>query len=181
MKIYKKKLFFALLFVSAAIMANCSSVAQQGAMSNINYSPEEKEFIRDYESWARHYKIGKPYKVAGDWYYPHHQPSYNKVGYASWYGPNVDALTANGELFDPDELSAAHPTLPLPSIVEVTNLNNGKKVVVKVNDRGPFDSDRVIDLTVAAAEKIDMIDSGVAKVRVRLLQDETLSYLKYEH
>jgi rare lipoprotein A len=114
------------------------------------------------------YKVGKPYQVRGVWYTPAEQPSYEEVGVGSWYGEQFhNRYTANGEVFDMDRLSAAHTTLPLPSLVEVTNLDNGRKVVVRVNDRGPFVDGRIIDLSRAAAEKLGYQRQGIARVRVR--------------
>jgi rare lipoprotein A len=114
------------------------------------------------------YKVGKPYQVGGVWYVPREDPGYNKVGTASWYGSQFHAkATANGETFDMNAMTAAHTTLPLPSLVEVTNLENGRKVVVRVNDRGPFVGDRIIDLSRAAARELGYESKGLAKVRVR--------------
>ena len=115
-----------------------------------------------------HYKIGKPYQVAGKWYHPKEDPNYSKVGIASWYGSQFHGrLTANGEIFDMDRLSAAHTTLPLPSMVEVTNLENGRSVVVRVNDRGPFVDDRIIDMSREGARRLGFEQQGIARVRVR--------------
>ncbi len=123
-----------------------------------------------------HYKLGKPYKVAGIWYYPKDEPNYERQGVASWYGPKFHGrLTANGELFDMNRLSAAHPSLPLPSLVEVTNMDNGKSVVVRVNDRGPFAHGRLIDLSRAAAEELGYRDKGLANVKVRYLSKANLA------
>ena len=94
------------------------------------------------------YHVGKPYQVAGRWFHPTEQPDYDKVGIASWYGPQFHRRrTSNGEWFDMNYLSAAHPTLPLPSYVKVTNLENGREIIVRVNDRGPFVGTRIIDLS----------------------------------
>ncbi len=115
-----------------------------------------------------HYKVGKPYQVAGRWYRPHVDENYDRRGLASWYGDQFHGrLTANGEIFDMNRLSAAHKTLPLPSIVEVQNLENGRKILVRVNDRGPFVDDRIIDLSRAAAKRLGFLNQGIAKVRVR--------------
>ncbi|WP_439651474.1 septal ring lytic transglycosylase RlpA family protein [Maritalea mediterranea] len=112
--------------------------------------------------------MGKPYKVAGRWYHPEEDPNYDKVGRASWYGPNFHGrLTANGEIFDQNHLSAAHPTLPLPSYVRVTNLDNGRSVIVRVNDRGPFAHGREIDLSSRTADVLKFKNQGTAKVRVQ--------------
>jgi len=115
-------------------------------------------------------QIGKPYKVRGKWYRPREQPGYNKVGNASWYGPNFHGrLTANGEVYDQYSLSGAHPTFPLPSYARVTNLKNGNSVVVRVNDRGPYAHGRVIDMSSKAADLLDYKKAGIARVRVQYL------------
>lgn len=115
-----------------------------------------------------HYMVGKPYKVAGRWYRPQYDPHYDKVGTASWYGPNFHGrLTANGEVFDQYALSAASPTLPLPSYVRVTNLENHRSVIVRVNDRGPYAHGRLIDLSGRAASMLGFVEEGTAKVRVQ--------------
>jgi rare lipoprotein A len=117
-----------------------------------------------------HYKVGRPYQIAGRWYYPEFDPRYDRSGIASWYGDAFDGLaTANGEVFDKDSLSAAHPTLPLPSIVRVTNLDNGRSLDVRVNDRGPFVENRLIDLSQAAARRLGFESAGLAPVRVTFL------------
>ncbi len=117
-----------------------------------------------------HHKIGKPYKVNGVWYRPAHDPGYNKVGTASWYGRDFHGrATANGEKYNMNALTAAHTTLPLPSMVEVTNLDNKRRIVVRVNDRGPFASNRIIDLSRASARKLGFEKKGLARVRVRYL------------
>ncbi|MFL5332688.1 MAG: septal ring lytic transglycosylase RlpA family protein [Geminicoccaceae bacterium] len=117
-----------------------------------------------------HYKVGSPYKVNGRWYRPEYDPAYVRVGTASWYGADFHGLpTANGEVFDKEQLTAAHPTLPLPSIVRVTNLDNGRRLDVRVNDRGPFVGDRLIDLSQAAARKLGYESSGLASVRVEFV------------
>ncbi|CAN7209901.1 septal ring lytic transglycosylase RlpA family protein [Phenylobacterium sp. LjRoot225] len=111
---------------------------------------------------------GKPYQVNGIWYVPREEPNYNKVGTASWYGAAFHRrATASGELFDMNAVSAAHTTLPLPSIVEVTNLDNGRRLKVRVNDRGPFVGDRIIDLSREAARELGYERNGLARVRVR--------------
>lgn len=113
-------------------------------------------------------KVGKPYQVAGVWYVPREQPNYNETGIASWYGQAFHQKpTANGEVFDMNAVSAAHTTLPLPSLVEVTNLDNGRRLVVRVNDRGPFVGNRIIDLSQEAARQLGYDRSGLANVRVR--------------
>lgn len=114
------------------------------------------------------YKVGKPYQVAGVWYVPAEQPDYDAVGTASWYGDAFHGKpTANGEAFDMHMVSAAHATLPLPSIVEVTNLDNDRSIQVRINDRGPFKPGRIIDVSRAAADQLGFVRQGTAKVRVR--------------
>lgn len=121
------------------------------------------------------YIIGKPYKVAGRWYTPREDLSYSRVGRASWYGPGFDGRrTASGETFDQHAMTAAHPTLPMPTYVRVTNLENGRSVVVKINDRGPFKDGRIIDLSKAAGERLRMTKHGTARVRVTVISDRTL-------
>ena len=116
------------------------------------------------------YSIGKPYQIAGPWYTPREDPGYDRVGSASWYGELFHGRrTANGEIYDMDRLSAAHPTLPLPVYARVTNLNNGRSIVVRVNDRGPYARDRVIDLSRRSAELLGFRNHGTATVRVRYL------------
>ena len=113
------------------------------------------------------YQVGKPYQVKGKWYRPKEDPNYKAVGLASWYGSAFHGrLTANGEVYDMTHLTAAHPTMPLPSYARVTNLKNGSSVMVRVNDRGPFAHSRVIDLSKRAAELLDYQHTGLAKVKV---------------
>ena len=116
------------------------------------------------------YKIGEPYQIDNVWYYPREQPDYDETGIASWYGPTFyGKRTANGEVYDGNALTAAHKTLPLPVNVRVTNLDNGKSVVVRVNDRGPYARGRIIDLSRRAAELLDVVQTGTARVRVTYL------------
>jgi rare lipoprotein A len=117
------------------------------------------------------YKLGQPYQIEGRWYVPEFDPAYDRVGVASWYGhPFHGRPTANGEIFDRDGLSAAHPTLPLPSIVRVTNLANQRQMELRVNDRGPFVKDRIIDLSQAAARALGVERFGTAPVRVEFVR-----------
>ncbi|HEV7416449.1 MAG TPA: septal ring lytic transglycosylase RlpA family protein, partial [Tianweitania sediminis] len=112
-------------------------------------------------------QVGKPYMVKGRWYHPKEEPGYTKVGEASWYGDAFHGrLTANGEIYDMTHLTAAHPTMPLPSYARVTNMKNGNSVIVRVNDRGPFERGRVIDLSRKAAEMLDYAHAGMAEVKV---------------
>jgi rare lipoprotein A len=112
-------------------------------------------------------QTGKPYQVRGKMYYPKEEKNYKKVGYASWYGDAFHGrLTANGEIYDQTHLTAAHPTMPLPSYARVTNVKNGSSVIVRVNDRGPYSNGRVIDLSRRAAEMLDYTHHGTAQVQV---------------
>lgn len=122
------------------------------------------------------FKVGKPYTVAGETYVPQERYAHEETGIASWYGPGFDGKkTANGETFDQNELTAAHPTLQMPSLIRVTNLENGKSVVVRVNDRGPFHGNRAIDLSKRAAELLEFRNRGTAKVKIQLLGDESMA------
>ncbi len=120
------------------------------------------------------YKIGRPYNVKGIWYYPRVDYDYRETGIASWYGPGFHGkLTANGEIYDQMALTAAHRTLPMPSLVRVTNLDNGRSIKVRINDRGPFKNGRIIDLSYRAAQLLDFVRDGTAKVRVEILEPES--------
>jgi len=121
------------------------------------------------------YKIGVPYTIRGVKYYPREDFEYDKTGLASWYGdPFHGRKTASGEVYNKWAMTAAHKTLQMPSLVEVTNLENGNKLVLRINDRGPFVSGRIIDLSRGAARKLGVEKTGVAKVRVRVLKKESL-------
>ncbi|HSC18289.1 MAG TPA: septal ring lytic transglycosylase RlpA family protein [Rhizomicrobium sp.] len=116
------------------------------------------------------YRVGKPYQIGDNWYYPREQPEYDEIGVASWYGPTFyGKQTASGEIYDGESLTAAHRTLPLPVNVRVTNLDNGKSVVLRVNDRGPFAKGRIIDVSKHAAELLGFYAKGTARVRVTYL------------
>ncbi len=120
------------------------------------------------------YKVGNPYKINGVWYYPKVDYDYVETGIASWYGPNFHGnATANGEHFDQNLVSAAHRTLPLPSLVRVTNLENGRSIRVRVNDRGPFAHGRIIDMSRRGAQLLGFHRQGTARVRVEILAQES--------
>src|SRR5215471_10463644 len=113
------------------------------------------------------FKIGRPYELNGRTYVPAEDPNYRSEGIASWYGPDFHGrLTANGEIFDMNGISAAHPTLPMPSYLRVTNLANGRSIVVRINDRGPYARERVTDLSVGAARALGFYEQGLARVRI---------------
>ena len=114
------------------------------------------------------YKIGEPYQVAGQWFVPREQPGYDRIGIASWYGADFHGRrTSNGEIYDMRALTAAHPTLPMPSYAYVTNQANGRTILVRINDRGPYVANRVIDLSQASARTLGLERGGTGRVRVR--------------
>ncbi len=122
-----------------------------------------------------HYTVGAPYVVGGRTYVPQEDPRYRAEGLASWYGEDFHGrLTANGEVYDMHGISAAHPTLPMPCYVRVTNLGNGRSLIVRVNDRGPYHSDRLIDLSAKAARLLDFHGDGLARVRVEYVSPAPL-------
>lgn len=121
------------------------------------------------------YKVGAPYQIGGAWYYPAVDYNYDETGVASWYGEQFDQkYTANGEVFDLNELTAAHRTLPMPSIVQVTNLENGRALQLRVNDRGPFARGRIVDVSRRASQLLGFETKGTALVRVRIMKDESI-------
>ena len=121
------------------------------------------------------YKVGNPYQIGGIWYYPERNLQYDETGIASWYGDEfAGRLTANGEIFDPEQITAAHKTLPMPSVVRVTNLDNGRSLVVRLNDRGPYVAGRIIDLSRASARLLGFEEQGTARVRVQILAEQSL-------
>ncbi|WP_119678369.1 septal ring lytic transglycosylase RlpA family protein [Indioceanicola profundi] len=120
------------------------------------------------------YKVGNPYQINGVWYYPRVDYDYDETGIASWYGPGFHTkVTANGEIYNENELTAAHKTLPMPSLVRVTNLDNGRSIVVRINDRGPFATGRIIDMSRRGAQLLGFEEKGLAKVRVEVLAEES--------
>lgn len=136
------------------------------AQMQVQESPRVTE-ARDVPKGGGRYQVGKPYKVRGKWYKPVENQTYAASGKASWYGPNFHGrLTANGEIYNQYGISAAHPTMPLPSYARVTNLQNGMSVIVRVNDRGPYAHGRIIDLSGKAAELLGYRSAGIADVKV---------------
>ena len=120
------------------------------------------------------YKVGNPYQINGIWYYPKVEYDYSETGIASWYGPKFhNKKTANGEIFDMNAVSAAHRTLPMPSLVRVTNLNTGRAINVRINDRGPFAHGRIIDLSRRTAQLLGFERAGTAPVRIEILAEES--------
>jgi rare lipoprotein A len=184
-QISKIVIIFLFFLVSCAeIRRNERSRYSRGTTNNNNryykyQKSSDNEDIPKNKKYIGYYKIGNPYKIDGKTYYPKEDRNYKKTGYASWYGDDFhNKKTANGEIFNMNDMTAAHKTLPLPSIVKVTNLENGKSVVVRVNDRGPFVDDRIIDLSKKAAEKLDARNKGIFKVKVEFLKKETDKMLK---
>jgi len=119
------------------------------------------------------YKVGNPYQVHGVWYHPKENPGYDETGIASWYGhPFHGKATANGESYDMNEMTAAHKTLPMPVMVRVTNLENGRSVVLRVNDRGPFVNGRIIDVSRRGAQLLGFEGKGTAAVRVQVISPD---------
>lgn len=150
------------LALAFGVLAGCSS-----SPSHVDLSGHGKS--RGY------YKVGAPYQINGVWYYPRVDYEYDETGIASWYGEAFHGKpTANGEIFDLNKVSAAHKTLQLPSVVEVTNLKNGRALQMRVNDRGPFVGDRVIDLSRRASQLLGFEGAGTAPVRVRIMKEESI-------
>ena len=149
------------LALAAACLAACA------ADRNTKYS---RRVIQDGEEVPKGggtYKLGQPYRQNGQTFYPAENPNYRAEGIASWYGPDFHGReTANGEVYDMHGISAAHPTLPLPSYLRVTNLENGRSIIVRLNDRGPYAKNRIIDLSIGTAKALDFYGKGLARVRV---------------
>ncbi len=162
--------FAATALAAAMLLAGCNtarmvqSVGQSGGSEAI---PQTR------------YVVGVPYRINGVWYYPEENFSYDRTGIASFYGgerAGVDfhgRLTANGEVYDMNSMTAAHNTLPLPTLVRVTHLENGRSIVVRVNDRGPFVNNRIIDLSRRGAQLLGFERSGTASVRVQVMGEES--------
>ena len=153
------------------MMPGCSSLELAVDL----YKKQTRDTVERSVVSAPRYKVGNPYKVGGVWYYPERNLTYDETGIGSWYGDEfAGKLTANGEIFDPELVTAAHKTLPMPSVVRVTNLENGKSLVVRINDRGPFVAGRIIDLSREAARRIGYEEDGLARVRVQVLAEQSL-------
>src|SRR5271170_4765904 len=121
------------------------------------------------------YRVGEPYKIKGVWYYPAVDYNYDRTGVASWYGEQFDGrYTANGEIFDLNQLTAAHTTLPMPSIVQVTNLENNRSLQLRVNDRGPFVGGRLIDVSRRSAQLLGFETKGTTPVRAQIVKDASI-------
>ncbi|MHB2166322.1 septal ring lytic transglycosylase RlpA family protein [Alsobacter sp. R-9] len=160
--------------LTGLVVANCSS-AQKVASSRGGIDPKygvapSPKVVADGEAVPKgggREMVGKPYVVAGRLYTPREMPNYSAVGTASWYGPSFHGrMTANGEVFDRMSISAAHPTMPLPSYIRVTNLSNGHSIIARVNDRGPYHGNRLIDVSQRVADALAFRHKGTARVRV---------------
>jgi rare lipoprotein A len=174
----RKRLWrFAVLSSAALALAGCAttSTSQYGGngkehFSSSRYGPASPRVVaagQPVPHGGGQYLVGRPYSVAGRMYYPSENTAYSAVGMASWYGSAFHGRrTANGEVYDMASLSAAHPTMPLPSYARVTNLTNGYSVIVRVNDRGPFHGGRVMDVSSRVADVLDFKGAGTAKIRV---------------
>lgn len=144
------------------------------ALALAGCSSTPKTAARNPDDGRGSYRIGKPYVIDGKTYYPAEDFNYSETGIASWYGPGFHGRnTANGEVYDQEQVSAAHKTLPLPTIVRVTNLDNGRSVIARVNDRGPFVSGRIIDMSKGGAHELGLDQTGTARVRVEVMRRET--------
>jgi rare lipoprotein A len=148
-------------------LAHCSSSSHVDARYGVSPSARLVEEGEPVPKGGGVYRVGAPYVVAGRVYVPEDNPHYRAEGIASWYGSDFHGrATANGEIFDADSISAAHPTMPLPSYARVTNLNNGHSLIVRVNDRGPYAANRIIDVSRRAARLLGFTSRGTAWVRV---------------
>lgn len=168
----------------AAVPMLCVTLAACGSTSNVKKTARSKEYFpesvygvkasprvatgNNIPKGGGRFQVGKAYQVKGKWYQPKEDFGYNKTGVASWYGSAFHGrLTANGEVYDKAHLSAAHPTFPLPSYARVTNMENGTSVIVRVNDRGPYEYGRIIDVSSKTADMLDIKRKGSAQVRVQ--------------
>ncbi len=165
----RRTVFYVLLSIvlTAVVLSACS---RRQKPAEQKFSKRVVELGEPVPKGGGRYKVGNPYQIGGRWYTPKADPGYNRVGVASWYGELFHGrYTANGEIYDMNALTAAHPTLPLPTYARVTNLQNGRSIVVRVNDRGPYASDRIIDMSRRSAQALGFQRAGTAKVRVQYM------------
>ncbi|WP_039758671.1 septal ring lytic transglycosylase RlpA family protein [Bartonella queenslandensis] len=180
---------FSVIVISQSLISCCASETMHFSIKdsyhnkpvNVNTSALPKPISNEKNQLAEKKRgravVGKPYQIKGKWYYPENNPTYKRVGEASWYGSDFHGrLTANGEIYDMNLLTAAHPTMPLPSYARVTNLKNGSSLIVRVNDRGPFMKDRIIDLSKKAATILGYVDKGVTDVKVEYIAEAPIGY-----
>lgn len=165
--VVNKFLNIVIILLLSVILANCSETQFIANLMKVGADNVG-------QTGGGRYKVGGPYQIKGIWYRPRIDYQYDQTGIASWYGPQFHGkLTANGEIFDMNLVSAAHKTLPMPSMVRVTNLRNGKALNIRLNDRGPFAHGRIIDLSKRAAQLLGFERAGTAPVRVQLLERES--------
>jgi rare lipoprotein A len=167
----RRSIVLGAIALSALALAACNSNTRLTSRVDPRYgvsaSPRVIEPGQPVPKGGGTYRVGRPYVVAGRTYYPEENRRYRRDGIASWYGEDFHGrLTANGEIYDMDAISAAHPTMPMPSYARVTNLYNGRSLIVRVNDRGPYHADRVIDLSSKAADVLELRQAGTGRVRV---------------
>ncbi len=165
----RKRILVALpLTLFGLTLAGCGSLLEPAAPATSN--PALVEYGDPVPRGGGIYKVGNPYQIAGNWFYPREDENYDETGIASWYGRAFHGRrTANGEIYDMDALTAAHPTLPLPIYARVVNLQNNREIIVRINDRGPYASDRIIDLSRMSAEALGFSEQGTTRVRVTYL------------
>jgi rare lipoprotein A len=166
-----------LLLLSLSLVGCSHSISKKPYSKNHKFSDRKADEIGT--NYSGRFKIGNPYQIKGITYYPQDFENYVEYGRASWYGDDFHGnKTANGETYNMGDMTAAHRILPLPSIVRVTNLDNGKSVIVRVNDRGPFAKNRIIDVSQNAAIKLGYKTQGTANVKVEFLEKETEKLLQ---
>lgn len=159
------------LLVAVLAFSACAEVEYASHVVKTTWPTEKTEKI----GAGGNFKVGNPYKIDGKWYYPKEQYSLTETGIISWYGPGFhNKKTANGEIFNKNELTAAHRTLQMPSLVRVTNLENGRSLIVRVNDRGPYKRGRMMDVSERAAELLGFKNQGTAKAKIEVLKQESL-------
>jgi rare lipoprotein A len=163
------------IIILTFILAGCTSTKQQISYNNL--SKDDKDNIL----YKGHYKIGDPYTINNKTYSPVETKDYKATGIASWYGKKYGfhgRKTANGDVYNANLLTAAHQTLPMPSLVKVTNLSNNKSIIVMVNDRGPFAKNRIIDVSEKVADFLDFKNKGTTNVKIEYLHSDTKKFLK---
>ena len=163
-------LVISLFLLSACAELNLANHLSKRVINATKNSDDNDKKYYKKNKVSPYYKVGNPYSINGVKYIPKEDSNYFEEGIASWYGPKFDGkLTANGEIFDQYAITAAHRTLPIPSLVKVTNLENNRNIVVRINDRGPFVGDRIIDLSYKSAQLLGIIKKGTGKVRVEII------------
>jgi len=166
--------------VLCLFLANCSNSSKIDPRYGVSASPRVVGPGEPVPKGGGTYRVGEPYVIGGRVYVPDENPRYRAEGLASWYGDDFHGrLTANGEVFDLNGITAAHPTMPLPSYARVTNLSNGRSLIVRVNDRGPVVEGRIIDLSYQAARELHLEHQGIQTVRLDLVSEpQTVAVLR---